>query len=139
MSGSSVSSTRSATLVSASRSSRSRIWRLVTYLPSRPANGELFTSNVMLIVGSSTTSGGSASGCAGSQSVSEIVGILDAGERDDVAGARLVDLDAIEAEEAEHLHDCARCAPCPSRSTTATGMLRRSVPRLMRPMPIAPT
>ena len=31
--------------------------------------------------------------------------MLDAGERDDVAGARLVDLDAVEPEEAEHLHD----------------------------------
>src|SRR6476620_5002635 len=33
-------STRIATLLFVSRSRRSRIWRLVTYLPSRPASGE---------------------------------------------------------------------------------------------------
>ena len=48
--------------------------RLVTNLPSRPKKGEVFTSKVMLMVGSSTVRGGSASGCAGSQTVSEIFG-----------------------------------------------------------------
>ena len=45
----SVSSTRSATLCrTSSVPSRSRIWRLVRYFPSRPENGEVLTSNVML-------------------------------------------------------------------------------------------
>jgi hypothetical protein len=44
----------------------------VTYLPSRPANGEVLTWKVMLTVGSSTFSGGRASTLAGSQSVSEM-------------------------------------------------------------------
>src|SRR5256885_7570113 len=43
MSGSSVSSTRSATLLCSSRYSRSRNCRLVTNLPSRPASGEVLT------------------------------------------------------------------------------------------------
>ncbi len=59
----------------ASRSRRSRICRLVTYLPSRPQNGEVFTSNVMLIVGSSTDElRQRLDGVAGSQIVSEISG-----------------------------------------------------------------
>ena len=57
------------------------------------------------MVGSSTTSGGSASGF---DRVAQRVGdrrTLDAGEGDDVARARLVLLDAVQPEEAEHLHD----------------------------------
>ena len=46
-----------------SRRSR-RICRLVTNLPSRPANGELLTWKVMVMVGSSTTSGGQRLGTA---------------------------------------------------------------------------
>ena len=47
--------------------------RDVTYLPSLPANGEVFTWNVMVTVGSSTVSGGSASTVLMSQMVSEIL------------------------------------------------------------------
>src|SRR5438132_1649173 len=68
-SGSSVSSTRSATLPCSSRYSRSRSWRLVTNLPSRPASGEVFTWKFIASVGSSTWIGGNPSGCSGSQSV----------------------------------------------------------------------
>ena len=69
-----------------------------------PAKGELFTSKVMLIVGSSTTSGGSGSGL---RRVAERVRdrrMLDAGEGHDVARRRFLDLDAIEPEEAQDLH-----------------------------------
>ncbi len=62
MSGLSVSSTRSATLRSSSRKSRSRSWRLVTYFPSRPAKGPLFTMKSTEIVGSSTAMPASRSG-----------------------------------------------------------------------------
>ena len=55
-------STRSATLLLVSRSRRSRIWRLVTYFPSRPASGEALTRKFMVSVGSSTLSAGSGSG-----------------------------------------------------------------------------
>ncbi|CSI85821.1 Uncharacterised protein [Vibrio cholerae] len=72
MSGSSVCSTRSATLCTSSFSRRSRILREVTNLPSLPANGEVFTWKVMVTVGSSTLSGGSASRAFTSQIVSEI-------------------------------------------------------------------
>ena len=64
VSGLSVSSTRSATLRSSSRNSRSRSWRLVTYLPSRPANGPLFTMKSTEIVGSSTAMPASRSGAS---------------------------------------------------------------------------
>ena len=49
------------------------IWRLVTYLPSRPASGEVLTPNVMRSVGASTSRRGSGRGSAGSVSVSPIV------------------------------------------------------------------
>ena len=55
-----------------SRRSRSRIWRLVTKRPSRPAKGESETSKLMRTVGSSTASAGRASTFAGSHSVSEM-------------------------------------------------------------------
>ena len=44
----------------------------VTYLPSLPANGEVLTWKVMVTVGSSTDSGGSASTAVLEQMVSEI-------------------------------------------------------------------
>src|ERR1035438_308848 len=47
------SSTRMETLVSSSLSSLSRRLREVTYVPSRPTNGEVLMVNVMAMVGSS--------------------------------------------------------------------------------------
>ncbi len=73
LSGLSVSATRSATLCTNSLSKRSRILRDVTNLPSLPQNGELFTENVIVTVGSSTLSGGNASTLLGQQIVSEIL------------------------------------------------------------------
>ena len=70
MSGDSVSSIRMATLVRASLKRRSRRCREVTYLPSRPANGDTFEENSMATVGSSMWIGGSATGRSGSASVS---------------------------------------------------------------------
>ena len=49
----SVSSTRNDTLVSSSLSSRSRKLRDVTWVPSRPENGEVLTVNCIAMVGSS--------------------------------------------------------------------------------------
>ena len=46
-------STLSPTFTSSSRSRYSRSWRLVTYFPSLPANGELLTRKLTVIVGSS--------------------------------------------------------------------------------------
>ena len=54
-------------------SRRALIWRDVTYLPSRPDKGEVFTPNVMRSVGASTSRRGSGRGSAGSVSVSPIV------------------------------------------------------------------
>ncbi len=57
-----VSSTLSATLVRISRINRSRNCLLVNMVPSLPARGDVFTSNVALRVGSSTLSNGRGSG-----------------------------------------------------------------------------
>ena len=65
-------STRRATFVCSSLSSRSRICSDVTYLPSRPAKGPSLTWKVMLIVGSSIATIGSALGCSGQAIVSPI-------------------------------------------------------------------
>ena len=68
-----VSSTRKETLVSNSFCKRSRRFREVTYVPSRPANGEVFTVNSMAIVGSSIVMCGSGAGFSASVMVSPIV------------------------------------------------------------------
>ena len=57
------------------------------------------------MVGSSTTSGGSASGCARIAERVRDRGNLDAGERDDVARAGGIDFHAVQAVETEHLRD----------------------------------
>ena len=49
------------------------IWRLVTYFPSRPERGEVFTPSVMRRVGASTSRRGSGRGSAGSVIVSPMV------------------------------------------------------------------
>ncbi len=72
-SGVSVGSTRIDTLPSSSRSSRSLIWREVTYWPSRPAIGDVLTPKIIDTVGSSTAIGGSARRCSTSAIVSPIV------------------------------------------------------------------
>ena len=70
-----VSLTRIATLVSASRISRSRITRLCTLSPSRPASGESLMPKVTLIVGGSIGCAGSASETAKSARVSATVAL----------------------------------------------------------------
>ena len=72
VSGESVSSTRSATLLRFSRQSRSRSWVEVTNLPSLPAKGETLEEKSMATVGSSMCMTGSAIGFSGSAMVSPI-------------------------------------------------------------------
>mmetsp|Transcript_7851 Transcript_7851/g.13462 ORF Transcript_7851/g.13462 Transcript_7851/m.13462 type:complete len:216 (-) Transcript_7851:1117-1764(-) len=72
LSAESVSSTRSETFFSSSLYSRSRRFLLVTYLPSRPANGLVFTQNSMRTVGSWTLRGMSGLTLSLSQTVSPI-------------------------------------------------------------------
>ena len=72
MPSSSVSLTRKATLCCNSFCRRSQIWRLVTYLPSRPANGLVLTQKFMVSVGSSTLSIGSGAGVSASVIVTPI-------------------------------------------------------------------
>ena len=64
----------------------------MTYLPSRPANGEVLMLNTIWIVGSSTVTRGSARRACGSLTVSPIVDVVEADERRDVAGGGFFDL-----------------------------------------------
>ena len=69
----SVSSTRMDTLVLTSLNSRSRMFRLVTYRPSRPAKGLSLTEKVISMVGADIFTKGRGSGVSGSQIVSPMV------------------------------------------------------------------
>ena len=70
-----------------SRSRRSRIWRLVTNLPSRPASGEVLTQKFIVSVGSSTFSIGSGSGFVEVGERHADADVLDAVDQHDVARA----------------------------------------------------
>ena len=72
-SGRSVSWTRIETLPTSSWSSRSRIWRAVSFEPSRPASGEVLIPTTIESEGSSTVITGSGRGSSGSARVSPIV------------------------------------------------------------------
>ena len=65
--------TRKDTSLSVSRWSRSRIWRLVTNLPSRPANGPSLTEKVISIVGAEIFTNSIGSTQVGAQIVSPMV------------------------------------------------------------------
>ena len=77
------------------RRSRSRRLRLVTYLPSLPASGEVLTWNCIDSVGSSTAIIGSASGASIAAIVVPMLQIVDAGDQHDVAGRRGFDRRAL--------------------------------------------
>ena len=77
--------------------------RLVTYLPSRPANGPSFTRKIIDIVGSSTWMRGRAFGFSGSQSVSPMPRSSMPATADDFARARLGGLDSLETIESVEL------------------------------------
>ncbi len=81
-----VSSTFSATLLSSSLKSRSRRFRLVTYLPSLPTNGESFTLNIIVSVGGSISVASSGCGLIGiADAVADVDG-FQPDQRDDIAG-----------------------------------------------------
>ena len=87
-----------------------QIWRLVTNLPSWPASGEVLTWKFMVSVGSSTRSSGSASGFSGSAKVSPMATSSMPVTETMSPAARLVQLDPLEALEAQHLADLRACA-----------------------------
>ena len=96
----------------ARESSRSRRFRDVTYWPSRPAIGDVLTPKIIDTVGSSTGMRGMATRCSGLGDRLADRDVLDAGETDDVAGGRLLDLHALQAVEHEQLGDpCLLGAP----------------------------
>ena len=138
-SGESVGSSRIDTLPSSSRSSRSRSCRDVTYCPSRPAIGDVLTPKIIDTVGSSIAIGGIALRMLDVGNRLADGDVLDAGEADDVAGGRLLDVDALQAVEGVELGDLASAA-CPRSSLhTTTGSPIFTRPLKMRPMAIRPT
>ena len=107
-------------------------------MPSRPANGESLTWNVMLTVGSSTVSGGSASTWSGSQTVSEMWTV----SRPVKAMMSPAWASGTSTRSRPRKPRICRMRPRrspPSRETTVTGVLRWMRPRAMRPMPMTPT
>ena len=139
MPSSSVSFTFSATFDCSSRSSRSRICRLVTNLPSRPASGELLTQKFIVSVGSSTCSIGSGSGLLEVGQRHADADALDAVDQDDVARAGFGRLLPLEALELQHLVDARLDRRRVGAGIQATSCIGFSVPWLIRPMPIRPT
>jgi hypothetical protein len=113
------------------------IWREVTNLPSRPANGLSLTWKIIEMVGSSTVSGGMASTCSGSHSVSEML-----------SGSTPLKVMMSPAEALSRStfsrpwkpNTCSTLAlrVSPSAPTTVTCWFFDSVPRRMRPRPITP-
>ena len=97
----------SATLPSASRSSRSRMTRLCTLSPSVPASGESLMRKVIARVGGSIGCAGSGSVTSGAQIVCDTVASGSPAMRDDVAGGGFLDAGALEPAKGQHLGDAA--------------------------------
>ena len=104
---SSDSRTRSATLPSASRSSRSRIMRPVTLVPSVPASGESLTRNVIASVGGSIGCAGIGVSTAGSQMVWATVASGSPASATMSPASASSTGDALEAAERQNLGDAA--------------------------------
>ncbi len=104
-SGRSVVRTRRATLPTSSRSSRSFTMRAVSSLPSVPASGEVLMPIVIERLGSSTCSGSSAIGVLRVGEGLADGDVLEARDRDDVAGTGALGRDALERLGDEELGD----------------------------------
>ena len=137
-SGESVSSTRIETLPTSSRSRRSRSWRDVTYCPSRPAKGEVLTPKTIDTVGSSMAIGAIGAGASVDGDGFANRDAVDAGKTDDVAGGRLVDVDALQSVECEQLGHAGRLDGSHRACETPTGSPIRTRPLKTRPMAMRP-
>ncbi len=93
------------TLVSSSLSRRSRRLRDVTYCPSRPAKGEVFTVNCIAIVGSSMAMCGSGDGFSTLVIVSPMVMPSTPATATMSPEFGLIDIDALQPVEGEQLGD----------------------------------
>ncbi len=133
-----LSATRIATLPSASRHSRSRIWRDVTFLPSRPASGPSLMRNVIASVGGSTGTAGSGALTSGEAMVSGTVAsarpatAMMSPARASSTGTRS------RPRKASSLDSRPLSATVPSGRSTRTGMLTRARPCSMRPVSTRP-
>ena len=108
-------------------------------MPSCPAKGEVLTPKTIEIVGSSTWSGGSGLRVArGGDGVADL-DVLDARERDDVAAAARVGLDALQAVEHVELRDLAGRRAGRRACETATVSPTATVPATTRPIASRPT
>ena len=99
-------------------------WREVEYCPSRPAKGEVLTPKVSRSVGSSIAIVGRASGASGLARVAPMLASGEAGQGDDLAGARRGDLDPLQpVEDGERVNPLPRLLAV--RRRAAPGCRRR--------------
>ena len=94
--------------MSNSRSSRERKSREVTYCPSRPANGEVFTVKTIASVGSSIISGSSGAGFSQIGDAFADLNSFHARDGHDIAGINRLGFIAFEPAEREELGDFGR-------------------------------
>ena len=92
----------------------------------RPAHGLVLTPKSMAIVGSSTRMGGSGRGALAVGDRVADVDVLDAGDRDDVAGGGALDLDALQPLPAVERASACRAPACRRRGRACTGRRRRA-------------
>jgi hypothetical protein len=109
----------------------------VTNCPSRPDIGDVLTPKIIETVGSSTRDDRHRRRILRIGDRLANRDVLDPGETNDVAGCRVVDVDALEAFEREELGDLGLLHR-PSSLHTATGSPIFTRPLKMRPMAIAP-
>ena len=137
-SGSSVSSTRKATLCSNSCSKRSFKRREdVPVLTSLPANGEVLTWKVIVTVGSSTLNGGNATTFSGSHKVSEICN--SSIPENAIISPACASLTSTRSKPLNpKIFKIRPLRTLPSVSIALTTVLVLTLPCLIRPMPIMP-
>ena len=136
-SGESVSSTRSDTLPSSSFWSRSRRFRDVTYCPSRPATGDVFTPKIIDTVGSSIAGGGIATGCSTDAIVSPMV-MSSMPARQTMSPAAACSISTrLRPSNAKSLVTFV-CWLAPPSFMTTTGSFSFTVPLKMRPIAMRP-
>ena len=110
----------------------------MTYCPSRPAIGDVLTPKIIDTVGSSIAIGGIGIWMLGVGDRLADRDVLDAREADDVAGGRLLDVDALQPVEGVQLRDLASAALPQSSLQTATASPIFTRPLKMRPMAMRP-
>ena len=110
----------------------------MTYWPSRPAIGEVLTPKIIDTVGSSIAIGGIGDRVLDVGDRLADRDVLDAGQADDVAGGRLLDLDALQAVERVQLGDLRLLHRAVELAARRPDRRSSRVPLKMRPIAMRP-